>query len=463
MKSKHLLWILPAALVVTSMAFAERETPPAGGEPKDFNLPEKTTFTLDNGLGVTLVQYGSVPKVNAAFIIRAGNAFESDDETWLADITADFLKEGTATKGNAEIAQEAARIGGSVNTNTGADQTTVSGDALAEFAPDLVALLSEMVQTPSFPEGELERLKNDYLRILSIQRTQPQALAQEKFRSLLYPDHPYGRPFPSEEMIAAFDIARVRSFYDANYGARRAHLYVVGVFDERKVERLIREELSGWREGTPVEENIPEPVTERAVHLIGRPGAPQSTIIVGCPVIDPSHPDYVSLQVMNTMLGGSFSSRMTSNLREDKGYTYSPFSQVSSRYRDAYWAQQADVTTQVTGASLKEMFYEINRLQSEAPTSEELEAFQNYMAGVFVLQNGTRNGIIQQLSFLALHGLDDSYLTDYVQHVYAVTPAKVQEMAQTYLNDDQMTMVVVGDVSKIRGQVSSYGPVAMAH
>ncbi len=108
------------------------------------------------------------------------------------------------------------------------------------------------------------------------------------------------------------------------------------------------------------------------------------------------------------------------------------------------------------------VYYEINRLQLEPPTADELESFQNYLAGIFVLRNSTRNGIIRQLSFLALHGLDDSYLTDYVKHVYAVTPVMVQEMAQKYLNDDEMTMVVVGDISKIRRQVSSYGPVALA-
>jgi zinc protease len=462
MKSKLLFWVLPVALAATGLVFAAGETPPPGGQPKDFTLPEKTTFTLDNGLGVTLVPYGSVPKVDAALVIRAGNVFEADGETWLADFTADFLKEGTATKSNAEIAQETARIGGSINVNTGADETTVGGDALAEFAPDLIALLSDMVQNSAFPESELERIKSDYLRVLSIQKTQPQALAQEKFRSLLYPDHPYGRTFPSEEMISGYDIAKIKSFYDANYGARRTHLYVVGMFDQRKVEKLIRDELGGWREGTPAEMISPQAVTARAVHLIARPGAPQSTIIVGCPVIDPSNPDFVPLQVMNTLLGGSFGSRMTANLREDKGYTYSPRSVVSVRYRDANWSQQADVTTGVTGASLKEIYYEIERLQTEAPTADELKGIQTYMGGIYVLQNSTRGGIINQLAFLALHGLDDSYLTDYVKHVYEVTPEKVQEMAQKYLNDDEMTMVVVGDISKIKGRVSSYGKVAMA-
>lgn len=165
--------------------------------------------------------------------------------------------------------------------------------------------------------------------------------------------------------------------------------------------------------------------------------------------------------VMNSLLGGSFASRITSNIREDKGYTYSPRSRLSTRYRDCYWAQTADVTTKFTGASLKEIFFEIERLQNEPPAAEELEAIQNFMAGIFVLQNSSRTGIIGQLSFLDLHGLDESYLTTYVSRVYELTPADLQRVAGQYLEDDKMTIVVVGDIKKIRSQVAKFGDVIL--
>jgi predicted Zn-dependent peptidase len=184
----------------------------------------------------------------------------------------------------------------------------------------------------------------------------------------------------------------------------------------------------------------------------------QSTLIVGMPVIDPSQPDYVPLVVTNTLLGGYFSSRMTANLREQKGYTYSPFSQLSSRRRDTYWAQNADVTTAVTGPSLKEIFGEIDRLQAEPPTAQELQAVKNYAAGTFVLNNSTRGGIINQLEFVDLHDLPETYLRDYVSRVNAVTPAAVQQMAQKYISDDKATIVVVGDRKTIEEQVKPYGP-----
>jgi len=163
--------------------------------------------------------------------------------------------------------------------------------------------------------------------------------------------------------------------------------------------------------------------------------------------------------VTNALLGGSFASRITSNIREAKGYTYSPNSQLSTRFRDAYWVEVADVTTSVTGPSLKEIFYEIDRLQKEPPTDAELQGIKNYLAGIFVLSNSTRGGVIAQLSFVDLHGLDDKYLTTYVQKVFAVTPKDVQRVAQTYLLGDRMTLVVVGDKSKVADQVSAFGQV----
>src|SRR6185503_19144254 len=175
--------------------------------------------------------------------------------------------------------------------------------------------------------------------------------------------------------------------------------------------------------------------------------------------IDPSNPDYIPLQVMNAILGGSFGSRITSNIREQKGYTYSPSSQLSSRYRDAYWVEIADVTTAVTGPSMKEIFYEIDRLQKEPPSEAELQGIKNYLAGLFVIRNSSRQGLIGQIAFMDLHKLPDSYLTNYVQNVFAVTPADVQRLTQKYLLNDQMTIVVVGDKSKIADQLTPYGTI----
>jgi predicted Zn-dependent peptidase len=258
-------------------------------------------------------------------------------------------------------------------------------------------------------------------------------------------------------MLQSYSLDHVRSFYEENFGAQRAHVYVVGMFDEKKMERAIRDAFGDWPAGPEPLVNVPEMQSKRAVHVVDRPGAPQSTLRIGLPVVDPSNPDYLPLSVTNTLLGGFFSSRVTSNIREDKGYTYSPSSGISPNYRSSHWTQNADVTTGVTGASLKEIFYEIDRLQQEPPPAQELEGVQNYIAGVFVLQNSSRGGIVGRLAFVDLHGLSEDYLTTYVRQVYAVTPEDVRTMAEKYLRDDEMTIVVVGDRSQIDSQLEPYG------
>ncbi len=460
MQNRVILVFFCLSLVLSgTSALAQKETPPEGGEPKDFTLPQKQSFVLNNGLKATLVPYGVLPKVYVRIIVRVGNVNEAADEVWLADLTGDLMKEGTQSLGAEEVAQQAAAMGGEVNISVGQDRTNISGDVLSESGPDLVKLLGNIIQNPLLPESEVERLKTDMVRQLSIEKTQPQSIALEKFRKVLYADHPYGRVFPTEEMLKKYTHDRVAAFYKANFGAARTQVFISGRFDARKMESAVRQTFRDWDAGPEAITKTPSPKSERVIYLIDRPGAAQSTLYIGLPVIDPSHEDYVSLQVTNSLLGGSFTSRITSNIREDKGYTYSPYSQVSSRYRDAYWLQVADVTTGVTGPSLREIFYEIDRLQDEPPSAAELNGIQNYLAGTFVLRNSSRTGIVGQLAFLDLHGLDDSYLTEYVKNVHAVTPAEVRETGRKYIRDDEMTIVIAGDKEKIYRQISNYGRV----
>jgi len=196
--------------------------------------------------------------------------------------------------------------------------------------------------------------------------------------------------------------------------------------------------------------------------VVDRPGAVQSTLIVGLAVTTPKSDDYVPLLVTDALLGGSFGSRITANIREQKGYTYSPTSFVQTLEANANWREQADVTTNVTGASLTEIFKEISRLRTEAPTADELRSIQSYLAGVFVLRNSSRIGIIRQLNFLDKHQLGDDYLRDFAQRVWAVKPADVQRIATTYLDPKKMAIVVVGDKKHVTSQLKPWTDAAPA-
>ena len=317
----------------------------------------------------------------------------------------------------------------------------------------MAAVVAEVAQHPSFPASELDRLKADMLRNLAIAKSQPQSLAQERFAAALYGDHPYGRTFPSERMVQEYTLEQVRAFYDANFSAARSRLYVIGQFDRAAVERAVRSTFADWHAGSARPPAVAQPQAQPAIHVVDRPGAVQSSMYIGLPVIDRTHPDYVKLAVTNTLLGGAFASRITRNIREDKGYTYSPFSTISSRYRTSYWAEVADVTTAVTGPSIEEIFREIETLTNEPPPAEELRGVQNYMAGSFTLSSSSRSGLLGQLRMLDLHGLPRSYFTNYVRNVYAVTPADVQATMRRYLPRERMVIVIVGDRAQIAPQL----------
>jgi zinc protease len=459
MKTRTALASIALALALAPPLRADKQTPPAPAVPKGFSVPKPKTFTLENGFAVTLVPYGTVPKVTVRLAVLTGNINETANQVWLADLVGDMLSEGTSLRTASRIAEDAARMGGSLDITVGENRTEIGGDVLSEFGPEMVGLVADVARNPKFPEPELARRKADRARQLSIARSQPQPLAQEKFRAVLYGDHPYGRLFPTEAMLMGYTLADVREFYEKNYGAGRSHLYVVGRYDDAAIESAIRKAFAGWKKGAPPQLTPPSPKSERAVYIVDRPGAVQSTISLGLPVIDPSQTDWDALFLMNVLLGGSFGSRITSNIREQKGYTYSPSGQLSSRYRDAYWAELADVTTDVTGPAIKEILGEVERLQAEPPSDKELKGFQNYRAGVFILQNSSRPGIIGQLEFVDLHGLPADYLNGYVKRIYAVTPQQVQEMAKKYIQGDKATIVVVGDRRVIEEQVKPFGPV----
>jgi predicted Zn-dependent peptidase len=453
---------LAAALYVAGL-LAIQQQPPAPGDIRPFTLPSVVRYTLDNGLDVRLVPFGDVPKTSVRLVVQTGNIDERPNEVWLADLVGDLMQQGTRTRSAAEVAAAAARMGGSLDIGVGVNQVTAGGDVLSEFSSEIMSLLADVTRRPALPADELPRLKRDMLRRLSIARSQPQQLALEEFLGVLYPNHPYGRLFPTAEMIESYTLEQVKQFYERNLAAARSAVYVVGRFDEAVVRKAIAGAFEDWRRGAPATVPVVKPQTERAIYLIDRPGAVQSTIYLGIPVVAPTNPDYLPVLVTNALLGGYFSSRITSNIREDKGYTYSPFSTISSRLGTSYFAEVADVTTNVTGPSLKEIFREIDRLQEAPPTKEELRAVQNYLSGTFILQNSTRGGIINQLSFLDLHGLGEDYLRQYVQRVNALTPADIQMMARKYLRDADMTIVVVGDRTAILDQVRPFGEIRERH
>jgi zinc protease len=447
---------LTASLVVLAPAFGQKQTPPEGSAPKSFSVPASETYLLPNGLKVTLVPYGIIPKAAVSLAVDAGSMNEGKPHVGVASLTGDLFKEGTVTLTSKQLAEATAQMGSALAVSVGDDQSKFELDVLQEFAPDAVKLLADVVEHPLFPESELARLKNDAERRIALQLSQPQTIAEIRFRKLIYGDHPYGTVLPTEDDVKKLTLQDVKDYYSSNFGAQRSHLYVAGKFDKSAVKKAIDVSFGGWAKGRARYENVPSPTPHYILDVTDRPGAPQSTLKLGLIVPPANSPDAIPLGVTNALLGGSFNSRITSNIREQKGYTYSPYSQISRLYHDSYWAQNADVTTQFTGASLKEIFGEIERLQKDAPPAPELKGIQSYMSGIFVIQNSNRQALIGQLQFVDFQGLGEDYLKNYVPKVNAVTPADVQKMTQKYIRPQEMVIVVVGDKSKISDQLMPF-------
>jgi predicted Zn-dependent peptidase len=437
-------------------AFAQKETPPAGGQPKPFVFPKQDTYTLGNGMKVTLVQYGAVPKVAMQTVVRAGSLNERSDQRWISDMVATLLKEGTKTRTAEQLARETAEMGGSIFTAAATDKTTIGGEVLSEFDTKFLALMADVVMNPKLAAEDVEKIRANKLRELAINRAQPGSLAWEKFREVIFPGHAYGSIFPTEAGLKAYTLQDINTFYYNQYGAARAHLYVVGQFDTAAVKAGIEKAFGNWKKGPDPIRNAPKVNARRTLDVIDRPNAPQSTIYLGMPAMSPSDADFIKFTVMDSLLGSSFGSRITANIRENKGYTYSPGSFIWNRFKTGYWVESADVTTESTGASIKEILFEIERLRKEPPSDAELQGIKNYLVGIYVLQNSTRTGVIGQLESGNYNELDKNYLDTYVSNLAAVTPADVSEMVKKYLVLEKMTLVVVGDKSKIDAQLKPY-------
>jgi predicted Zn-dependent peptidase len=434
-------------------ATTPKETPPAPGPAKNFRVPPHRSFTLSNGMQVTFIPFGIVPKVTVELDLRTGVIDEGPNDVTLASVVGDMLLEGTTTKSSLDISRQAAEMGAAINSTWGSELSSIGGDALSDHAAPFVTLIADVTLHPKFADDDLKRVLDKHSRDNAIALAQADNLVMKRYREVMYGNHPFAHIYASDSMLRAFTTQRVKDFHAKNYSAKRAHLYVSGVFDERAVEKAVRDAFDSWPAGAPPTENPPKIAATQQVAVIDRPKSVQSAMLMGVPAPSPSDPDWIKMNVTDAILGGAFGSRITANIREDKGYTYSPYSFLLTRKGATIWTEGADVTTNVTGASLTEIFKEVDRLRNEAPPQKELDGIKSYLAGNFTIQNSSRSGITSQLSFVDLHGLGDDYLTGYVKNVLAVTPEDVRATATKYIDPKKMSIAIVGDKKLVEPQL----------
>jgi zinc protease len=421
--------------------------------------PKRTKARIANGLEVVLAESHSIPKFHGDLFFRSGNAAVADRAPGLAEMTATVVRTGTAKRVSRQIEEDLRRIGADLSSSAGADTSAISFAGLSEFAEPLLGLVNELAREAAFPETEFERERRQKLEEVKLERTQPGFLASERLRKVLFGAHPYAQVSPSEEQVAAYKREDLRKVYHDFYTPENALLVLVGDFDSQAMLKNVEKVFGAWTGKKPESKPAAAPAHPRGrrVYLVHVPGAVQTQIVAGCHAITRKHPDWVKLGLTNSLYGGAFNSRLVMNIREDKGYTYSPRSGVSPLRQHGYFSVSAAVRNDVVAASLTEIFYEMDKLRSLPIPEPELADAQNYLSGVFSMGLATQDGLLSQFSNVALNELPDDYLETYRQKVRALTPDDLLATARKYLDSANMQIVVVGDRAQIESQATLFG------
>ena len=435
-----------------------RRYAPAPLPPSEIRIATPYQTTLANGLALVIVEDKRLPLVSYRLAFRTGDAHDPTGLPGLTDMMAGLLTDGTTSRTSRQIAEEVESMGATLHAGAGSDFTTLSASALSVFGDKILELMADVTLRPSFPENEVELSKQNTKESLKQQRAQPSFLANEMVSRVMFGDHPYGVIAPSPESIDATTRDRMVDFHRSVFVPNNAVFVVVGDVQCSVIENKIAGLFGGWERREPKLDQFPEPPdrASRSAYIIDRPGSAQSNIVIANKGINRTTPDYFPLLLMHTVLGATASSRLFMNLREDKGYTYGAYSNLDTRRTAGTIRATAEVRTPVTGDSLKEFFYELNRISSEPVSEKEISDAKSYLTGVFPIRLETQEGLIDQLVQIKMLGLPDDYLQVYREQVQAVTIDQIQRVAQKYVKPDEAAIVIVGDGAQVVEQLEPY-------
>jgi zinc protease len=435
-----------------------RRHPPKPLEVKPLSLPNFFETKLPNGLQIVAVEDSRLPLISCRLVFRTGDAYDPKDLPGLSDVMTEMLSEGTESRTSRQIAEEIASYGATLSASCHADYIVVAASTLSKFSEPVLNLLADIVLNPSFPEEELELIKENTQQALIAQRAQPSFLATERVSKIIYGEHPYSVVSPTPASIDAMARQKLVDHHRSMMVPQNGVLIVVGDIQIDKLNKNIEELFGNWTGTLPVDIRFPSPPlrTNRKLYIVDRPGSAQSNIVIANMGINRSSKDYFPMLVMNTVLGANASSRLFMNLREEKGYTYGAYSSMDARREIGTFRATAEVRGEVTGASLKEFFYEFDRIRKEPVTDKEIADAKSYLTGVFPIRLETQEGLIEQLVQIRIHSLPNDYLQTYCSNVMAITKEEIQRVAKEYVTPDRAAVVIVGDATTVIEQAKPY-------
>jgi zinc protease len=435
------------------MADQTKNLPKPKADPK-FTLPPIQKQKLSNGLEVWLVRQPELPIISMNLVVKTGGTVDPAGKAGLASMTATLMDDGTKTRSAIDISNELAGIGTALGTGSGWDSATVTMQTLTKNFDKALNIFSDVVVNPSFPAKEIETARQRALVGLRQRKDNPNAIASVVYNSLLYgKNHPYGNVMTGDEAsIRGFSQMDLMTFYQTYYRPNNATLIVVGDANMTTLKPKLETAFANWQSADVPVSNVPKAAVfdKPGIYVVDKPNAAQSVISIGQVGVSRDNPDFFALQVMNDMLGGSFSSRLNMNLREEKGYTYGAGSGFAFRRGTGPFTASADVQTAVTKESVLEFMKELRGIRGERPvTMEELQTSKQSIIRGFPQGFETNGQIANALSTLAVYGLSGSYYNEYMTRINAVTMADVNRVANQYLTPDKMAIVIVGDRQSI--------------
>ncbi len=454
--NRAVLHIMPRGEVMAMDVEVDRATKPAEGPEPSFDPPSIQRAELSNGLELLVVEDHSLPLVQTTMELKSGWAADPVDRPGVASMAADMLNEGTKNRTVLEINDEVQRLGANLGTNSTFDGTTVSLNILKKNLDAGLELMSDVVLNPTFPEDELERLRENYLGRIQQESKQPFTAAFKTFLRKLYgPDHPYGQPYTghgTEQSVNAITRDDLVTFYENNFYPNNAAVVMVGDITLEEATQKLEKAFKGWAPGTVAASEVPEPepLQSTKICIVDKPGAAQSVIIAGHLGVKRNNPDWMAINVMNNVFGGQFTSRLNMNLREDKGYTYGASAFFSSRKGVGPFIAYAQVQSEVTKESVTEIINELRDITTIRPlTDDEVMNSKNNLIKSFPSEFDTYNGIAGELVQMVRFNLPPSEWETYVERVESIDGATATQAAKDYLHPDQLLIVVVGDRAAI--------------
>lgn len=445
--------ILFAALNVTVQAQQpDRTNPPALPAPPQLHLPSVQQFELSNGLKVYFMEKTQVPLIQLNLVVKTGTVNDPAGKAGLANFTMDMMDEGAAGMSSLQLADAIDYLGAQISTGSDFHFCNVDLHTPLSKFDEALKLYAEIILHPDFPESEMNRLLKERLTRIMQWHDQPTAIASIAFNKLLFgKDHHYGEAvLGNEASLNSMKPDDLKKFYSTYFKAGNAFLVAVGDIKKEDLKNKLEASFGKWEKGSVKIKEIKDApqVNDRTVYIIDKPGSAQSVIYIGRVGLPRSTSDYYPLTVMNTILGGSFTSRLNQNLREEHGYTYGAGSRFSFRVNAGPFYASSSVQTEVTDKALTEFFNELNGIREPIP-EEELNRAKNYVALGYPADFQTAQSIAGKIEEMTEYNLPADYFDNFVSNILSVKDADVNKAAKKYIEPDKMIVVVVGDKSKI--------------